>query len=149
MGTALLAGCGAEQQAKDVSVHDGMLYPLEIRHSSRPGEVSFFQVEVANEPEEWRQGLMHRTHMDANKGMLFIWDSSDHKAMWMKNTHIPLDMLFIQNETVLDIVLGAVPFSEETVGGHVRVDKVLELNAGTVEEYGIQVGDKVVLTQTP
>jgi uncharacterized protein len=103
-----------------------------------------FNVEVAKTPEQMTQGLMYRRSMPADAGMLFEYDHPQPVAFWMKNTLIPLDMLFIGADgTVLDIHERAVPLSLDSIASNGPVLGVLELNGGTASRLGIKRGDRV------
>ena len=137
-----LTACGNSSEEKVDNVHTGELFSLEILGFD--GErIGSFHIEILDSDAERAQGFMYRTEMANDKGMLFIWEQPKHYMMWMKNTNLPLDMLFIRDDIVLDIALGAIPHSEARVGGTVSVDKILELPAGRVEALGIQVGHTV------
>ncbi|MCY6380618.1 DUF192 domain-containing protein [Hoeflea prorocentri] len=104
-----------------------------------------FDVELALTPPERAVGLMHRTHMDQDAGMLFRFDAIRPALMWMKNTLIPLDMIFIRPDgSVADIHRNAQPHSETVIQSSEPVRYVLELNAGVVDRIGLAPGDKVV-----
>ena len=101
-------------------------------------------VEIATTNDQREQGLMYRRSLGKDAGMLFVYNSEQPVAMWMKNTVIPLDMLFIQADgTVSNIRERAVPQSLETISSEGLVKAVLELNGGTVARLGIKPGDKV------
>lgn len=103
-----------------------------------------FVVELADDPEEITTGLMHRESMDKTAGMLFDFGRPREANMWMKNTLIPLDMLFIDLEgEVVAIAHNAVPGSLRGLGADVPVKGVLEINGGLAEELGIEPGDVV------
>jgi uncharacterized protein len=103
-----------------------------------------FTVEVATTKQQQEQGLMFRRSLPANAGMLFDFGSTRPAAFWMKNTLIPLDMLFIAADgRIADIHERAVPLSEATIYSKVPVRAVLELNGGTVDRLGIHLGDVV------
>ena len=107
--------------------------------------VHAFTVEIADEPEEITTGLMNRESMDPDAGMLFDFGQPREAAMWMKNTLIPLDMLFMDPQgKVIAIARETVPGSLRTVSPGVPVKSVLELNGGRAEELGIQPGDEVI-----
>jgi uncharacterized protein len=90
------------------------------------------------------QGLMFRRALAAEAGMLFDYGSPQPIAMWMKNTLIPLDMIFIANDgKIVDFHERAVPMSLDTIETKVPARAVLEVNAGTVARLGVQVGDTV------
>lgn len=103
-----------------------------------------FTVEVANDSEEISYGLMNREAMDADKGMLFDFNPPREPAMYMKNTLIPLDMLFISDNGAIDMIArNTVPGSLRTISPGIPVRAVLELNGGQAAELGIQPGDTV------
>ena len=104
-----------------------------------------FEVELAIAPEQRRQGLMFREHLDADQGMLFDFGRTGPVTMWMRNTFIPLDMLFIEADgRIARIVADTEPLSDAVIGSGGPVRAVLELAAGTSAELGIAVGDHVV-----
>ena len=103
-----------------------------------------FQFEFADADDTRRIGLMHRAEIAPDHGMLFDFKRDQMVAMWMRNTFIPLDMLFLsQSGEVVTIAENAVPHNEMTISSKVRVRAVLELKAGTVERLGIKPGDRV------
>ena len=103
-----------------------------------------FAVELALTPEEQEQGLMYRRELAADAGMLFDFGRVRPAEFWMKNTLIPLDMLFIAADgRIADIHERAVPLSEATIAAKVPVRAVLEINGGTVARLGIKLGDVV------
>jgi len=103
-----------------------------------------FSVEIANTPAARSRGLMYRRSMPANQGMLFDFERDDMISMWMRNTYISLDMLFIRKDgTIARIVEHTEPLSERTISSGEPVRSVLELNAGTASRLGISAGDRV------
>lgn len=101
-------------------------------------------VEVAATPAQQSLGLMYRKELGANAGMLFVFDTSVEHPFWMKNTVLPLDMIFLGDDRkIVGIVKDAVPFttSSRTVGAPSRY--VLEVNAGFSEKHGVKAGDLV------
>lgn len=120
------------------------LQPLEI--ASKNG-VHVFAVEIASTPEEQARGLMFRRELPEGQGMLFDFHQEQPTTFWMKNTYIPLDMIFIRGDgRILRIAENTVPLSEALVpsGGPVRA--VLEVVAGTAKKLGIAPGDRVAHT---
>lgn len=116
--------------------------PLEIESGS--GTLSF-EVELAVSPEQRRQGLMFREELASDQGMLFDFGRTAPVTMWMRNTFIPLDMLFIEADgRIARIVADTEPLSDAVVGSSGPVRAVLELAAGTSADLGIAVGDHVV-----
>jgi uncharacterized membrane protein (UPF0127 family) len=99
-------------------------------------------VEVARTPTEIERGLMHRLSLPADGGMLFMFDPPSEKSFWMRNTHIPLDMVFVgPDERVLNIRKSVKPLSEESQPSGGAVQYVVELPGGTADRKGIAVGD--------
>ena len=104
-----------------------------------------FVVEVAVTPKQRQQGLMFRAKMPRDMGMLFNFGDEIRLAMWMKNTLIPLDMLFVnKNGTIHRIVQNTIPLSLQTIAGGGPTLAVIELNAGVTQQLGIKSGDKVI-----
>ncbi len=102
-------------------------------------------VEVADTIEEKSMGLMFRTSLADNAGMLFPYSPPQELTMWMKNTYIPLDMVFIKADgTVHRIEVRTEPLSERVVASQGDVTAVLELAGGAAERLGLTAGDRVV-----
>jgi uncharacterized membrane protein (UPF0127 family) len=117
------------------------LQPLEI--ISKTG-VHPFEVELALTPKEQERGLMFRKSLPQGQGMLFDFKEERPLTFWMKNTYVPLDMIFIRADgTILHIAHNTTPLSEKLVpsGGPARA--VLEVVAGTTQRLGIVPGDRV------
>ncbi len=103
-----------------------------------------FRVEMAVTPEQHAQGLMWRRKLAADAGMLFDYGQVQLTMMWMKNTYIPLDMLFIAGDgTIVNIARNTEPLSLKAIPSAGPVRGVLEVPAGTVERLGIKAGDRV------
>lgn len=106
-----------------------------------------FIAEVADTEKERRKGLQNRDSLKANAGMLFVFDREEHYSFWMKDTKIPLDIIWInEDKEVVSIEKNAEPC---TVCSHYTPEEkakyVLEVNAGTTEDVKIEKGDKVIL----
>jgi uncharacterized protein len=128
----MLAGAAYAQalEALSIATQDGQ------RHS--------FQVEVARNDADRAQGLMYRRSMPANQGMLFDFGRVEPVSMWMQNTYLPLDMLFVrQDGTIARIAANTEPLSTRTIPSGEPVLAVLELNAGTAARLGIKPGDRI------
>jgi uncharacterized membrane protein (UPF0127 family) len=116
------------------------LQPLEIVTATGPHA---FRIELADTPAERAKGLMFRRAMPENQGMLFDFHDEVPVMMWMKNTYIPLDMVFVSRDgAVTSVAPNAVPMSEQTISGGVAY-AVIELNAGVAEKIGLKAGDRV------
>lgn len=108
------------------------------------GKRHAFQVEVMRTPEQRARGLMHRQFMPADRGMLFDFERTEPVAMWMQNTFISLDMLFIRADgTIARIAERAEPLSTRTIPSGEPVLSVLEINGGISRELGIKPGDRI------
>ena len=105
-------------------------------------------VEIADEPQEQSLGLMHRQVLEENRGMLFIFDNAQIRNFWMKNTLIPLDMLFISKDLVIVDIIEAKPCKEDPCSIYSSKNPakyVLEVNKGYSDKKGVHTGDKVTL----
>ena len=103
-----------------------------------------FTVEVAETPEQMEQGLMFRRAMAPDAGMLFEYKTPIVATMWMRNTLIPLDMLFVDTQgRIVNIHERAVPQSLDVIAAAGPVRAVIELNGGTAARLGIVPGDLV------
>lgn len=112
--------------------------------STENGE-HIFNVEIADSPKEHNRGLMFRDDLPATEGMLFEFAQPKIASIWMKNTAIPLDILFVrENGKILKIEHSAVPYSLRSASSEAVVGAVLELAGGTTKDLGIVPGDVVV-----
>ncbi len=103
-----------------------------------------FQVELAQTPRQQEVGLMFRTSIPADSGMLFIWPEPQQSAMWMKHCPVPEDMVFIDNgNRIMHIAENTVPYSLANVDSHGVAKATLELQGGITARLGIKVGDLV------
>jgi len=104
-----------------------------------------FDVWLALEPRQQARGLMHVRSLAPTSGMLFVYSGEARRSMWMKNTYIPLDMLFIRDDgRVSSIVRDTEPLSLQSIASTEPVQYVLELYAGTTERLGIEPGDTML-----
>lgn len=111
--------------------------------TSAEGE-HLFRAELAATPEARAQGLMHREHLEPDAAMLFVFEPPRRVSFWMKNTLIPLDMLFVDaNGEIVAIEAMTEPHSLEPRGPAEAVRAVLEINGGLSERLGIRVGDRL------
>ena len=104
-----------------------------------------FVVDVMRTREQLERGLMFRRQLDADHGMLFDFGAPQPVSMWMKNTYLPLDMVFIAADgRVVSVKQNAEPLSETVIPSGGEVTGVLEVNAGTAARIGVRRGDRVV-----
>lgn len=142
----LAPACGGQLpaqagQARQVAPSGLDLIPLTI-HSD--GTAHRFTVEVARTPAEQSRGLMFRQSLGPDEGMLFPFEPPRPAGFWMKNTLIPLDMVFIRSDgSIARIAANTVPHSLESVESGEPVAAVLELRGGRAAELGIEEGDRV------
>ncbi|WP_437437201.1 DUF192 domain-containing protein [Shinella daejeonensis] len=123
---------------------DEALETQSLRIEVAKGKHHDFTVEMAITPRQRERGLMHRREMAPDRGMLFAFGETRQVLMWMRNTYLPLDMLFIGRDgRIRSIHENAKPLSEAIIDSKVPVDFVLELNAGTVRQFGIRTGNRV------
>ncbi len=109
------------------------------------GERHHFRVELAETGAQQARGLMFRRNLAANAGMLFLYASPQHVSMWMKNTLIPLDMVFITSAgAVHRIAPWAAPLSLTAIHSGAPVSAVLELAGGAADRLGLRPGDRVI-----
>lgn len=147
LAAALLAGCrvgpasNAAQPAARTSPAGLDLVSLTIESGTRRHR---FTVEVARTAEQQEHGLMERRALAANAGMLFPFDPPRPASFWMRNTLIPLDMIFIRPDgSIARVAAGAVPLSETPIAVEEPMTAVLELKGGRAAELGIREGDRV------
>ena len=159
MVAAALPGCKSEPQApaeppsapqpasSAAAPSELPLIPLQIRSG---GQAHEFTVEVAQTPEEQAQGLMFRESLGPKAGMLFPFNPPRPASFWMKNTLIPLDMIFIRTDGRIErIGANAVPKSLEPVTSYGPVAAVLEIAGGRAAQLGLKEGDQVIWTGGP
>lgn len=150
---AVLAACspGKSQGAQSVPTNienaprhavSGLpVVPLTVTHA---GKKHVFQVEVARSEPEQQKGLMFRTAMGADEGMIFPMKPPRYASFWMRNTVIPLDIIYIgADHRILNVVANAVPYSENPLYSEGPAAGVLELNGGRAAQLGIGKGDLV------
>jgi hypothetical protein len=124
-------------QAQGVAADPLLTYPLKIKgHSIR--------AEVANTEEGRRTGLMFRTSLAENQGMLFIYEKEGRYAMWMKNTNVPLSVAFIDKNGAILNIEDMEPQTEDSHGSMGAAKFSLEMNQGWFKRRGIKRGDHVV-----
>ncbi len=134
VGTLLLPGAVVSAQAMEVQ-------PLEIATAKG---VIVLEVEVAQTDAERTNGLMYRKSLPEQHGMLFDFEEDQPVYMWMKNTYIPLDMLFIRsNGTIARIAANTTPLSTATISSGEPVRAVVEIGGGEAARLGIAPGDRI------
>jgi uncharacterized membrane protein (UPF0127 family) len=103
-----------------------------------------FEVEVADDPSERATGLMYRTSLADNAGMLFLYPNPQPVEFWMKNTPLSLDIVFVRDDgTIARIAADTTPMSEDLIPSGEPVRAVLEVKAGTMRQLGVTAGDRL------
>jgi uncharacterized membrane protein (UPF0127 family) len=130
----LLVACSSSPSLPQVT-----LFP----HNGAPVRVT---VEIADTPMKRNFGLMHRRDLPQSHGMLFLFPQEEPLSFWMKNTPLPLDIIFINAaHTIVSIAANTTPFSETSIPSAGPAQFVLEVNGGFCQRYGIAAGSKVTL----
>jgi uncharacterized membrane protein (UPF0127 family) len=102
------------------------------------------EIETAESQEKITQGLMHRTSMQFNQGMLFLFEQDERRSFWMKNTYIPLDIIYINSQLkIVSISENTQPLSTQSIPSAGPAQYVLEVNAGFCKTYSIVPGQSV------
>ncbi|MER3373357.1 MAG: DUF192 domain-containing protein [Allomuricauda sp.] len=110
--------------------------------------ISNFDIEIADTDYETQTGLMYRSSMEKNQGMLFIFPNEAMHSFYMKNTEFPLDIIYIDgNQKIASFQKNAQPYDESGLTSKVPIKYVLEVNAGLSDEMGLQVGDSISFTR--
>jgi uncharacterized membrane protein (UPF0127 family) len=140
-GFALLVGLGFLPLADVSAAKAQALEKLQIVTASGTHD---FSVEVMRTPSELEHGLMFRRFLPQDRGMLFDFKTEKPVMMWMKNTYLPLDMVFISKSgRVVGIAENAEPFSEKIIPSGAPTYSVLEINAGIAAKIDLKIGDEI------
>lgn len=146
VGAIILHSC-KEQPQKVIKTEpvafkkEGELTVFRAETDSILGQVN---IEIADNEYETETGLMYREEMDDDQGMLFVFPDQAMHSFYMKNTEFPLDIIFIKSDmSVASFQENAQPLSETSLSSKVPVQYVLEVNAGLVKKWSLQIGDKV------
>ena len=107
------------------------------------GETVAFEVEIADTPENRARGLMFRTDLPEDRGMLFVFEQTRQVSFWMQNTPLPLDLVFIGEDGVVIETFAGEPFSTASIGPDEASRFVLELHEGTADEVGMVPGTRI------
>ena len=118
---------------------------VRIFHQDQSGQesISTFKAEQAKTPREFQIGLMLRPYLAADRGMLFLFDIESEQSFWMRNTLIPLDIIYINREGVIVSIAKGLPLDPTPLPSNGLSQYVFEVNAGTAEKLGFGPGDRV------
>lgn len=121
---------------------------LTIFKAKTDSAITQLNIEIADTEYETQTGLMYRDALDTNNGMLFVFQDLAMHSFYMKNTKIPLDLIFIDDSLrIATIKANAQPLDKGSLSSEVPVRYVLEINAGLAEQWGVEVGDHVEFTR--
>ncbi len=110
--------------------------------------ITKIDIEIADNDTQRQVGLMMRRNMKMDEGMLFLFDQETYQSFWMKNTILPLDIIYVNsNREIVTIYKNTKPYSEESLPSSKPSQYVVEVNAGYTDKFGIKEGDKVVWRQ--
>jgi uncharacterized membrane protein (UPF0127 family) len=136
--------CKEEKKNLQVEVSFKNEGELTIYKASTDSIIKKVDIEIADSEYEIQTGLMYRSSMKNNQGMLFIFPDVKPRAFYMKNTQFPLDLIFIDDKkTIVSFQENAKPFDESSLPSNFPAKYVLELNEGLVSKWGINVGDRI------
>ena len=117
---------------------------LKLKKGATDSIVKIIDIEIADNEYETQTGLMYRTELGVNQGMLFIFPDVSYRSFYMKNTKIPLDIIYVDDEkTIVSFQKNAKPFDETSLPSEAPAKYVLEINSGLSDEWQLEVGDKI------
>ncbi|GAB3177362.1 DUF192 domain-containing protein [Telluribacter humicola] len=140
---------GAETSASSGTADTGSSTPVftkegEVVFMSGGAAIKKIDVEIADNEADRAKGLMYRSYMPDSVGMLFIFEQSEPQSFWMKNTILPLDILYVnENKEIVYIHKNTTPYSEQGLPSYDNAQYVVEVNGGFTDRYGIKVGDSI------
>lgn len=146
-GLVLLSSCKEEKTStpKDkVVVSFKKEGTLILKKAENDSIIQTLDIEIADDDYSTETGLMYRTKLETNQGMLFIFPDVQMRSFYMKNTKIPLDIIYIdKDKTIVSFQKNAKPMDETSLPSEAPAKYVLELNGGLSDEWQLEVGDKV------
>ena len=122
----------------------------ELSLFSKPSDslIKQLDIEIADNEYERETGLMHRSSMKNNQGMLFIFKNSQPRYFYMKNTHIPLDIIYLSSDMkIVSFQNDAKPMNETSLPSNASAQYVLEINGGLATQWNLKVGDSISFTK--
>ena len=142
-------GCKDKPQAQQQSISEPVTFTKEAEAylTDASGDtIQHLELEIADDDYQRETGLMYRESMEQDQGMLFIFEEEEERGFYMKNTNIPLDLIFLDSQNkIVSIFKDARPKSLETIPSEVPAQYVLEVNAGLADQWNLSVGDSLIL----
>ncbi len=135
---------------KSVLAFDNNIYNsnLQIINADNGKIITNFKISILSNKKSQQKGLMHVKNLPLNYGALFDFPKEKIAYMWMKNTFIALDMLFIdKNNKIVKITKNTTPLSTKTISSNIKINKILEINATMTDNFNIKIGDKIKIIQ--
>ncbi|YCO56692.1 DUF192 domain-containing protein [Psychroserpens sp. MEBiC05023] len=145
--TILISSCKEERsstEVKPVKISFKKEGELQLKKVSTDSVLATLDIEIADDEYSTQTGLMYRDYMQTNQGMLFIFPNVDYRSFYMKNTKIPLDIIYIaEDKTVVSIQKNAQPMNEASLPSEAPAKYVLEVNAGLSDLWTLSKGDNI------
>jgi len=117
---------------------------LNIKKADTDSIIKTLDIEIADNDYETQTGLMYREKLKTNQGMLFIFPNLDYRSFYMKNTKIPLDIIYLnEKKEIVSFQKDTKPFNETSLPSDVPAKFVLEINAGLSDKWNVEIGDKI------
>nr|WP_299343819.1 DUF192 domain-containing protein [Allomuricauda sp.] len=137
-----------KKEIKTEAIHFSKEGELTISRPQTDSTLVKLDIEIAETDYETQTGLMYRDSMDDNQGMLFIFSDNEMRSFYMKNTEIPLDIIYINEKLeIVSFQKNASPLDETGLPSQFPAKYVLEINAGLSDKWGIATGDKIDFTR--
>lgn len=153
LGVFLLVSCKSDKKTKPdttvppkyvVSSEPEFKHQGNLKFFNETDEIGEIQVEIADTPAKREKGLMYRKLMNEDKGMLFVFPDEKRRSFWMKNTHLHLDIIFVNaNKEIVNIAENCQPYSTDRIPSFEYAMYVVEVMAGYCNRNGIKVGDYI------
>ena len=141
---------GSKKEIKTTTVAFKKEGTLQILQKDTDSILTQLDIEIADTDYERETGLMYRNAMEMNQGMLFIFDDVSMHYFYMKNTQIPLDLIYLDNKLrIASFQKNAQPMNENSLSSKVPVKYVLEINAGLADKWSLAIGDSITYRKTP
>jgi uncharacterized membrane protein (UPF0127 family) len=150
VATLTMSSCKNEKKTiKPIEVTFKKEGELTLYKSITDSIVATLNIEIADTEYDVQTGLMYRNSMKDNQGMLFVFPNMGQRSFYMKNTRIPLDLVFLDaNMQIVSFQENAIPFNEASLPSEVPAQYVLEINAGLAEKWLLEIGDRITYTET-